>query len=504
MKIFTRILFFVLSISLPFLSYGQTIIPVRAKKSTNSYFDKMPLPPGFRAGLHPLVNQHVQKKEQILKGFTYHIDTAVIYSNYNNPKRYVYFYDTAGNQTITVQELWVNGNWENFSKDSAVYDSVGNRLALFAFKWNNGIWEKASFSHYTYTVNHKILTRVSKIWKNNKWEYADSTHFAYNFSGQKVSSYYATWNDTAWLNNYFNLFVYDSVGNLTTSLFSQWNDSVWLEKQKVEYVYDSASNLIHGLILKEGDTSAWVNFYQEFYSYDKNGNKLSYTGQIWNDSVWVNDQRYQYDYNNLRQLATAVGENWNDSVWVYFEKGQYTYSDFGGIENFLHQIWKDTLWYNNSLLSYQYDSVGNAYEGNYFIWDSASQNWSQRMDGLMEIYYNYASAVRYYTGYQVKLIYNRPITTGITKKHQNILHLEVFPNPAVHHATIRFGLDSRKWVNVSFYDLTGKKLFTLFRGMLDQGEHQVAIPVSSLSSGIYFTAVSTGDFVKTNKLIIRK
>ena len=467
--------------------------------------DKNMLPAGFMAGLQwqKFLRQY-RNNDKSTRSFTYHIDTAVVYSNFINPQRYVYFYDSAGNKVVSLVERLINEKWQYLSKDSATYDSVGNRLMTLSMVWNNGSWVNSSLSVSYYTLNHNVVDKINKTWLNDRWVPSDSTHYTYDENGNTVASFSAGWIDSTatWESKSFHLYSYDSVNNLKLSLFELWADSVWMDNQMVQYVYDSASNLIHGLVQNRGDTN-WVNFYQEKYTYNSTRNRLSYTGQKWNDSVWINDQHYDYTYNNLNQLASGVGQNWADSVWVNFEKGQYTYDTYGGIETYLYQQWNDTVWENISLSQYNYDSSGNAYLGNYYSWDTTG-SMTQNSDGVLQIFYNYSSAIAYFTGYQVEIKYNTPLSTGIGNLKDFVSQYTCAPNPAIDHTTIRLGLNTGESISLNLYSLTGKKVFTIYNGMLNQGSYRFEVPVSQLPSGIYLASLISGNHTKTIKIVVRK
>ncbi len=467
-------------------------------------YNAIELPAGFRAGLQWQKFIKPRRREKSTSGFTYHIDTAVVYSNGANPRRIIYTYDSAGNTISRYIELVTNENWDYVSMDSATYDSVGNRITSLFRTWYNGSWVNTSLLINTYAVNHNMVTKVNKVWASDNWAPTDSSHYTYDFNGNKVASFFANWNDSIWVSNSFNLYSYDSVGNLKLSLNELWHDSLWMDNQRVSYTYDSATNLINGLIQKKGDTS-WVNLYQESYTYDSVRNRLSYTGQVWNDSVWVNDQHYDYIYNLFKQLKTGVGENWKDSLWVYSEKGQYTYDTYGGVETYLYQQWEnDSIWGSVSLSQYNYDSTGNAYLGNYYTWDSVG-NLSQNNDGLLQIFFNYGNSVTYFTGYQVDIKYNAPLSTGVNNRKEDFIsQYNFFPNPAVDYSTIRLGLKKEEEnVNLYLYSLTGKKISTIYKGKLNKGLHSFEISVLQIPSGIYLLRLTLDGQAISRKIIVQ-
>jgi len=463
------------------------------------------IPPGFHARLHVRQFDKYFHHDKSKHGFIYHMDTAVVYSNYINPQRHIYRYDTAGNRIIEKVEQLVNEKWQNVSKDSIVYDSVGNQLILISQAWDNNAWINSYRILNYFTVNHNIVDKVNENWQNDKWVPADSAHFIYDASGNKVAAYYAGWVDStaSWVSKTFQIFSYDTVGHLKLILYEKWYDTVWMDSQQVLYKYDSAYNLIQGLIQYYGDTS-WIDYYRENYQYDSARERTSYIGQYWKDSLWVNDQHYMYYYNTFGQLYVSLGQNWADSVWVNFEKGQYTYDIFGGIETYLYQQWVgDSVWRNVSLSQYNYDSVGNAYEGNYFWWDTISGSWLQIRDGLLQMFYNYGSVYRFFTGYQVKITYNAPpLSTGVGKNREIFTQYRCWPNPARNHTTVSLTLNQPEMVNICLFNLTGKKVAVLYQGHLNKGNFRFPLVTTRFPSGLYFVSFISGQQARTIKLII--
>ncbi len=461
----------------------------------------------FRLGLdwYQYAGRHYNDKSQ--NAFQYHIDTAVVYSNYVNPQRHVYFYDSAGNKNVSLLEQLTNEKWEYLSKDSAVYDSVGNQLLLLSQAWENNAWVNTSRTVRHFAINHNVVDQVNENWQNDMWVPADSAHYIYDANGNCVAAYDAGWVDStaSWESKTFQIYSYDSVGNLKLMLYEKWYDTVWMDAQQVLYAYDSASNLIQSLIQYRGDTS-WVDYYRETYKYDSVRQRTSYTGQFWKDSLWVNDQNYSYSYNNFGQLETTIGRNWADSLWVNFEKGQYTYNIYGGTETYLYQQWKnDSVWGNVSLSQYNYDSAGNAYLANFFSWDTINSLWLQSQDGLLQLFYNYGTTSIFYTGYQVKVTYNKPLSTGIRKQPEKpISRFGCMPNPAMNQTTLALEMEEKKAVIVNLYNLTGKKEAIIFRGVMDKGLHRFPLNIGQLPAGLYFVSVSAGSQIKTIKLIVRK
>ena len=82
-----------------------------------------------------------------------------------------------------------------------------------------------------------------------------------------------------------------------------------------------------------------------------------------------------------------------------------------------------------------------------------------------------------------------------------VLH-DNYPNPFRSETTIRFELNRSGKVNLSVFDVLGRKVTTLVDDRVRAGHHQVRLDASELSSGVYFYRLDTKDLVKTRKMIL--
>jgi len=79
-----------------------------------------------------------------------------------------------------------------------------------------------------------------------------------------------------------------------------------------------------------------------------------------------------------------------------------------------------------------------------------------------------------------------------------------FPNPFNPTTTIPFNLPRAQNVKLTLYDLTGRKLLTLFDGKLSSGKHRIHFIGSNLPSGVYIYQLTTPDFWAQRKMILVK
>lgn len=81
---------------------------------------------------------------------------------------------------------------------------------------------------------------------------------------------------------------------------------------------------------------------------------------------------------------------------------------------------------------------------------------------------------------------------------------EVYPNPFNAVATVSFDLPQPSHVEVKMFDVTGRLVQTLLRGMFIAGEHAVAIDGTNLASGVYMIEFDADRVHLTRKALLLK
>jgi hypothetical protein len=82
--------------------------------------------------------------------------------------------------------------------------------------------------------------------------------------------------------------------------------------------------------------------------------------------------------------------------------------------------------------------------------------------------------------------------------HQN------YPNPFNASTTISFELPEQRDVNLTIYDLLGRKITVLLDEPMNAGTHQAVFNADDYSSGVYLYNLKTGDINETRSMILLK
>ena len=119
--------------------------------------------------------------------------------------------------------------------------------------------------------------------------------------------------------------------------------------------------------------------------------------------------------------------------------------------------------------------------------------WKDYRDGNWEIY-----SKQNPTGNPVGII-------NISSEIPNEFSLgQNYPNPFNPATKIKFELRNTSFTNLVIYDGLGREVETIVNEQLNAGSYEADWNASNFPSGVYFYKLTTGDFSKTNKMLLIK
>jgi photosystem II stability/assembly factor-like uncharacterized protein len=157
----------------------------------------------------------------------------------------------------------------------------------------------------------------------------------------------------------------------------------------------------------------------------------------------------------------------------------------------------------------------NVFAGTFSGFYTSSNNgttWAAKSEGLTNPFINallikgnYIYAATYGAG-----VYKRPlselmgiyiISTEVPAKYDLSQN---YPNPFNPTTNIKFSIPVSGYTTLNVYDPGGKLISTLVNSELNAGTYEADFDGSNIASGIYFYTLSSGNYIKTNKMILVK
>ncbi|HSP88216.1 MAG TPA: zinc-dependent metalloprotease family protein [Ignavibacteriaceae bacterium] len=96
---------------------------------------------------------------------------------------------------------------------------------------------------------------------------------------------------------------------------------------------------------------------------------------------------------------------------------------------------------------------------------------------------------------EINITVDAPITYALSQN---------YPNPFNPTTLIQYQLPEKGFVTLKVYDAIGVEVETLVSEVKEAGIHEISFDATSLTTGVYFYTLSSGNFVKSNKMILLK
>jgi len=95
------------------------------------------------------------------------------------------------------------------------------------------------------------------------------------------------------------------------------------------------------------------------YTYDSNGNKITFLRELWVNNAWVNSSKVTCTYDGSGNRLTSLDEQWQNNAWINNNKSSFTYNAFNKTQSYVYEQWLNNAWLITIRRLYTYDSNGN-------------------------------------------------------------------------------------------------------------------------------------------------
>jgi ligand-binding sensor domain-containing protein len=106
-------------------------------------------------------------------------------------------------------------------------------------------------------------------------------------------------------------------------------------------------------------------------------------------------------------------------------------------------------------------------------------------------------------------VYNETGIIGINESNGNYVPTDFYlyqnyPNPFNSSSIIKYSINKKSYITLNVFDVLGRKLQELDKGIKNIGEYQIRFDGTGLPSGIYFYRLSSDNTIETKKLLLVK
>lgn len=416
-------------------------------------------------------------------------------STWVNNYQIINTFDGSNNKLTEITQYWDSSSsvWMNGQKITYTYDNFNNKLSDLKQNWDpsSSTWydyEYFDWNIYTYDSNHNLITTLTKRWSNmnGAWMNYNKDSASYNLNNECTSLLTQHWNGS-WYNYLKKTnFVYSS-GDLMNYELHLWNGNAFVPQTKWQNLY--TNHKIITSIIKGWDSSSstWKDAIKKDYTYDINGNQITYTNLQWYNGSWVKFERvhdYYKDPSNLC-LANASFSLFEDSV----NQGNYFAYNLSSGTGALSYLWD---FGDGTISNLQYPFHQYVTPGNYIICLTVTA--SSGTTTCSDTYCDSSSVQRIAAGFLMSQISVIPQFTGI-KQIKSLTNIRVYPNPMETELTIEAGSEN---IHYDLIDALGRIICS---GSTQ--ESGTTIYTEHLAKGFYNLSISNKDrsILKSIKLI---
>lgn len=153
-------------------------------------------------------------------------------------------------------------------------------------------------------------------------------------------------------------YTYDENGNLLSYIYSDWDINKWKGTDKYEFEYNASGNLIERVTYL-GDNYRWKELIKYEYAYDADENIIQTISSTWKSGRWLNDSKTEYIHDNNEKRMQNISFSWEGNKWINKSKSEIALDSAGNNTHSNLFIWEGDQWINTTKYEYNYDTLGN-------------------------------------------------------------------------------------------------------------------------------------------------
>lgn len=403
--------------------------------------------------------------------------------------------------TTSLQEVWSEEAWIPFSQQlNGTCDDQGRRLEIegqshFIDTWElNYVWKMT----YDGAGNRTEWLHLDANAEGSAYENDERDSWEYDGAGNELVNLEEIWDGSQWVPDERTTTEYN--GDEATVITDQvWDGAQWVNVER-ERLDESAG----GYYVEEWDGAAWQS--RERHQVEQSGDDFVQTVagwdgaqfvdsvrytlmddyrrvEMWSGTGWVGEQNQLLTRDEEGRITELVEQSWDGSGWVNEYRARYIFDDDtpGQLEFWLDD-WDGSGWADDHRQLSTLDDAGNELEELWQDWNGSEWESLQRYTRTFD-----------------------PVSVAIepTAAARGFSLSAAWPNPASSVVTVQYELGQPGPATMMLYDVLGRAVRTLASGSAAAGEHEVAIDVTALASGVYYYRLESGAVALTRSLVVR-